>query len=558
MRLDALGGEHADEDGSLRARWNCDGVPGDLTVEIVGGRFAFEAPRVVELLVPELTLGGVPLVLDSPRVSVPPDRFVELRAQGMEAVRLHVLGAASEGEPGLELSGVELRSGGVSRNTPLWQHPGRLVGAPLVTGDSPVLVPPEPGDVDPHRCYWVRATGHAWAEVEFDHSLGGERSVTLQLAGALTVQLIGLEPWLQPLVRLWPPSASQWDGCSTAQCAPDADGRVELADLVPGEYDVSVERGWAQDRRSFGRARVNVLAGQRTTIALDVHLPARPTQVELGGTLLLPLGWTSAHLRLDWRAEGPTTIWASETNEEIPAELGEPEHSDAGKRFPWRVALPAPGRYELWIYPMKEHRVFDVPAEGLSGVELVVPAPAEVRVRFVDATSGAPIDVERLQWGPRPDERLIGTYLFTELRDPLLGLVAFQAPAGTVRIWPLSYSLVLTDENELHELHPGPNAIDVRVWLQASVHLRFLDGEAQVPWSFAWGVGARRLDGAAPQDVEDVARSDGRLWFREAGTYRLFTRRPIPGFRELPETLFDVSLAPDAPEQTIDVRLTRE
>jgi hypothetical protein len=255
-------------------------------------------------------------------------------------------------------------------------------------------------------------------------------------------------------------------------------------------------------------------------------------------------------------------------NDEILAELGatgssdtgssDIQSSDAGERRPWRVTLPAPGRYELWIYPMTEHRVFDVPPQGLDGVELVVPAPAEVRVRFVDAASGAPVDVERLQWGPRPDERLLGTYLFTALRDPLLGLVAFRAPAGTIRVWPKDWSLVLEDEDELHELHPGENALDVRVHRQALVHLRFLDGAAQIPWSFTWGIGAKRLGDVDPEGAaEDVARGDGKLWFREPGTYRLFARHGIPGFRELPETLFDVSLV-DAQEQTIDVHLTRE
>lgn len=143
----------------------------------------------------------------------------------------------------------------------------------------------------------------------------------------------------------------------------------------------------------------------------------------------------------------------------------------------------------------------------------------------------------------------------------------FRAPSGPVVLSPRGYSLAFVVETEIEravsnapsepqspspiesrarvfsggddqatfELAPGPNRLELRARRQFAVRFTFRDGAAAVPWSWEWRLRAVRVDGKA----RDIARSIGTLWFREEGSYELFSDG-IPGFASIDGTRFEV------------------
>jgi hypothetical protein len=106
-----------------------------------------------------------------------------------------------------------------------------------------------------------------------------------------------------------------------AELEPDAEDRALFEGLAPGSYLASVERGWADRRRSFGQANVDVVAGEHLRLRIALDLPEQPRTVPIAGTLLLPAGWEREKVRLVVGAEGPTSVWMDEPIETAVADM---------------------------------------------------------------------------------------------------------------------------------------------------------------------------------------------------------------------------------------------
>ncbi len=552
VRVDGAGAEHAGDDGGFTLGWRRGALHAAQEIEVLGGRWAAEVPADARLYLRDLILDAAPLWLEERERLVPPDHFLLLRGIERRAIRLHVL-SARDGSP---LDDIEVWPGPQSFPTAI-QHPGAQPEGQAVARNarSPVTIPPRADAFRNDSQYFVRAPGHAWGSIAVDHAQGGERTLQLEPAARLTVELIGNATWLDPLVRLWPPDASPYAAYPIAQRKPDTDDLALFEALPPGTYRVSVERGWADRRESYASTILVLAEGEDARVSLHIALPEEPVAVRVSGTLEIAAGWDASQAELAFGGEGQAEKWLTEELKLDASDMQPGKANGAAAagstHLAWSVDLPCAGGYRVEVYPFVVRRFLDVPPTGLEGVQLVVASPAQVEVRVVEEASRAELFPESLRWGNPPIAEIIGTPVYTANADPHSGRVRFRAPAGWLRIYPSDYSLVPVTDEERFEVLPGPNAIELVVRRQFSVSFRFMDGDATLPWERAWRLGALRADGAA----RDVARGRGILWFAEPGTYAL-TSQGIPGYHSIDGTRFEVRAG--AAELEVVVPLVRE
>jgi hypothetical protein len=526
VRVDRAGVEHAGEDGSLSVAWWHHGALERRELEIVGGRWFLDATPDIELYVDALTLGARAVQPEQDRYTIPLDRRAVIRGLEASDVLLHVVAA----EDGKELENVELWFAGAYLHDDTSGHPGvRPKGPPTVRGTSPLLVPADPAAARSPCRYWAIAPGRAFGVAVLDHSAEGERTVALQREASLEIELLGNAAWLKPKVRLWPPDASQFDAYAFAELEPDAEDRALFESLAPGPYLASVERGWADRRRSFGQANVDVVAGERLRLRIALDLPEQPRSVPIAGTLLLPAGWERENVRLVVGAEGSASVWMDEPIETAVADmqlLG--TDGSASRILAWRANLPAPGTYRVEVEPLLVREAVEVPAGGLSDIDLVVPPPADVEVKVIDASSGEEIEVSSLYWSVPSVDGILATAIYSAVADPRTRRVSFRAPAMPIALRPREFSIQPVDEEKAYTLDPGSNILELLVYRQIGLYFTFTDGEASVPWNWDWRLSVSRVDGEA----RDVARSIGVLWVREPGSYVL-SSQGIPGYESI-------------------------
>lgn len=555
LRVEAGGAEHAGEEGRFDLVVLQGGEREALEVEVHGGRFAFEAAADAVLWIHGLRLGGASVEVEGNPFTIPADRFLAVRGRSLAGILLHAVDAGDEGDEG-ELDGVEVRSAGSFLHQTTWRHPGaEPTGEPLARGRSPLFVPAAEDVLGQTAC-WVRAPGYAWAWSVLDFERGGEARVELVRAGALAVELVGYADWLQAEVRLWPPDSAPGDAYAFAKRTPDADHLAVFESLPPGAYAVAVERGWAQDRVSFGSSSVEVTAGSRARVAVQVELPERPPEARVRGELVLADGWEREDVAVAFAAQDEASAWADGPIV-VPLAAMEPAGRAVGAwgadRFAFDARLPAPGRWAILARPHEVRRLLEVPVAGLEGVELVVPPPALALVRVVDVESGETVRVDALRWSMPPLEGILATMLWIAPADPGEGRIRIRAPALGIQLHPTTPALVAVEPGQVYELHPGENELELEVRRQLGVRLRFLDGDEELPWSWEWRIEARPVSG----DTGAVSRSIGILWFREPGTYELDAT--VDGYAPVRSQRFDVrptELDAELPE--VPVRLRRE
>ncbi|MEM9378450.1 MAG: hypothetical protein AAGB93_00780 [Planctomycetota bacterium] len=550
VRIDPNGVEHTADSGSFVLSWQRDGTFDRQEVEVVGGSWSARVPVDVELRVWRLVLADSSLQVEESRFAVPQDRFRVVVGREQQGVLLHVLSPA-----GAELDGVEVWAAHYSFNSDV-KHPGAgpRGKAIVASARSPVVVPPGEGGWRTARLYFVRAPGYAWATVAIDHAGSGERTLTLAPSCRLAVELVGSADWLEPEIHLWPSAQTDRYGAAFAAIPPDDDDRAAFEDLPPGDYDVSVDRGWGDERVSFGSASVTLLAGDQAEMTVEVDLPERPAAVRVSGTLTLPNAWDRERIAIELGAEDEARVWG-EDGVSVPLDAMRPmdgSGNGAGDRLAWEAEVPTAGPFRLEVLPLPVRQLLDVPEEGLSDVDIVVPPPADVSVRVVEDETGDPIDVGSLHWSAPPVDGILSTTIQTAVPGPETGRIEFRTAAGKVHVSPSSPSFVSANRGELFTVAPGDNEIELRVRRQLGARFLFKDGDAAVPWDWSWRLGARQVDG----DERDRSRSIGILWFREPGLYEL-TSEGIPGYASVDGTTFRVEATGDGMVDVV-VQLTPE
>ncbi len=411
----------------------------DLAFE--DGRFSLELRAGEWVVFGRLVARGRQAVLPEPSPIVPGDEPLLVRGRWLARGRIRVLDAVSR----QELSGIEVRCADGWRANPEWTHPGDdpRVRTVVEDGVSPLELP----DRTHYTPYWVHAPGHAWARVDFDHRVGGERTIELSpFPSAVTVHLEGTPP-ANAFVRLYPrasappsrangivlrrPPAEElpsWVACVSVRAAATGPTRIEDFD-GDGEFLVSVEVGEYEDRLRLGSAEVQIPeSGSATvTVRVDGSLLDVP-RTHLHGSIRVPAGLEreGCVLTLE-RLEGGEQEFRQElVDMSFPS--GEPD------LLRWDAGLRRTGVYVASLLCIQYRTTLETRGPGQeTEVELVIPPLVSVRVEVVDQATGAPLEAE-VSWHGALLPEVSGFSLSPVRRDPGTGVLGFVAPAGQVEV----------------------------------------------------------------------------------------------------------------------------
>lgn len=612
--IDADGGEHLREDGSLvLAIW--DGQEGAIEeVAVVGGAFTAEVPEERQITVSSATLGGRPAhVEDEP---LPGRGPVEVQARWPATAQLRVVDALS----GRDLSGITcVAFGGIGGwRSSSHTHPGPYGPEDIRVEDgrSPLelTLPDGRGYVDWQDDLWVHAPGYAWARVEIDYHRLTRRRVELEPGGALEVLIVGQlppppprNPWPMldnrddfPQLRLRRPQALpdgfdfekrldermqslaeategeleraplptrdemrrgllEWvdrleRGQIIAEVAVRREGPILLEGLAPGTFNLAIELGVSFDSPLvLGEAKPSVEAGGRSRVTVHVEPPPERHEVPLAGTFFLPEAWGNHDVSL-WFEPMDLAGRTGADNRSIALSDMDADPSVPGL-YRWDVGPVAPGRYQVWSHELLQTWVVDTGPSGNQAVEIEVGAPVEVRVRVEDE-SGRPVDdIEVLWWVERP-AGVNGGNLGGARWDEEERIATFRAPAGKVQLTTHTPHYTATGQT-IFDVQPGNAELVMRVRRHFGV-MMFLEHEgARVSWG---DVGLHDVTLSSPSGFVDEGRGQTRedgfyLWVAEPGTYRVEIPE-VPGFE--PVAPFEVVVpAGTIAEHTVQLRLPR-
>jgi hypothetical protein len=430
--------------------------------------------------------------------------------------------------------------------------PGEGAPSPLALGASPVEIPqPAELGLGPTH-YFVGAPGYGFELVPINHTLGGMHEVSLERGGSLVLDLVGWPNETNPPKA----GASPWhvllifDGPEGAQkglrrqswLVPESGQGLSIPALPAGHYRLAVVSA-SRNRTHPGYptdSGFKLEVGEAKRFALD---PARdlvrkvkPPAIPFEGRL---------HIHESWRMHAGSALFDAPLHllsllDNSPAltqgyrlrteALGNGDLQFTGK-------VPSAGTYWLQWPDLTFERRFEVPPEGLVGLELELPALAHLEVTCRDPRTGQPIQVQRLQveaWGPgdRPNRRNPRQFKF----DSAALVHRATCPAGELLVQSPEFFDRRLEPTPCTAV-PGLNRIDLTL-----TEARHLWLELSFPYGGAQQVrGIQLFSSDGLRDEGGFAQHPGRYRFQlfRGGPVRV--EFPIlPGFEPTPPLEVDL------------------
>jgi hypothetical protein len=482
LAIDAQGEVHWSESGSFDLEFRSGEHFASVAIPVREGRFDSRVPANVAMTIRGVELGGRPARPETERLQWDPELDVVLTARWPPGSQLRVKGADTHGD----LGEVE-----VAKRLALpaaWIHPGPVPAGKIERSKSPLPLPELLG----RRVYWVRAPGYAWGRVEVDHDQGGERVLELQPAAELRVELRGSAPPAQAALRLY---GGPFGFTPAPVLELDLSGvtPIDVRDLAAGPYEVRVELGsWWRDPELLASAPVELAAHQRASVELELgELPAAGDAVTLEGTLALPGEYRGMRISLALsRLEGgvPEARGALE----LLASAMSPSQTSPGE-LAWSAGLQKPGTYLAEVRPLSVRQVLALAAGENPPVHIVVPRPAELVLRPLDARTGELVPDAVAQWHLVPPGELATWDRETVRGDPATRLVRIRAPQGTVA-FAVQAPGYASQEGRL-ELEAGGAELEVRLERPCEIRVLLADGGTTLPCASSLRLEAREVNG---------------------------------------------------------------
>lgn len=486
--VDEKGVERANESGTLSvlaATSEADVDRQELAFE--NGRWSTRIKKGAFLMVGKLVAGGREALLPKSRPSTPGADPIEVRGKWLPRGRLRVVDAATK----QDLREIEVRSAENRGPNPDWIHPGD--SSEIATVEKSI---DSPFDLPVHMrvtSYWLHARGYAWARVDFDHTVGGERTVELSAPAALEIAVSGSTPPEGACVRLYPKHDVSFGNEARVSVPVALSGATRIDDMPPGHYFACVELGEFDTRQRLGETEVDLLerATARATIAIDTSKLDVDT-VHLYGTLAVPEGVDLARVELVLGREGGEAADVRLKWTQMTAIDGQP----LARR--WDAGRVRTGAWGATVRPVLYRQLIHAEGAGELQAEIRVPELVKVHVTVADAATGAVVEPERLSWS---DARIEG--LSSGFQCPLMpagskGAYEFSAPAGVVQVSctadgyaPQSHDL---------DLRTGAKSVDIKLSRASGVHVQIFDGDARlkVGLEFFWEVRCTSGDSRRP------------------------------------------------------------
>jgi hypothetical protein len=517
---DERGAEHPLESGSFELHATppepAASGPERHVVRVESGRWRFRAPLGSHLSVGPMQLGGRAAFPEEPRLDLPPQASdgdsaaVLLRARWAPLCRLRVVAVAG----GQDLAGIEL-VGGLGGPRGRLVHPGES-GVPLARdATSPVQLP----DLASTQTYWARAPGFAWGRITVDHRAGGERTLALEPACELVVQLAGAPPEASHRVRLYRSEGGEpeYEGRLPAQ------GALHVQALAPGPALVQLEHGeWAGATEPLSVADVVLVAGEArsVTLAAPAGAAALPA-VALEGRLYLPSAWAREDPRL---VLARLDAQGAPVEGEIVLETAAMDALQPGE-LRWSAGLQSPGRWLAEVRPLQVRRIFELGASGERELEIRVSEPAELRVSALDAATGEALREGEVRWFVQPPPGL-AHWRPASIAAPG-GRASLVLPAGDVHVAVSAPGYA--EASETLSLPPGTSEHVVRLQARSELLVVLLDGDETLPYRPGMPIHAREVGGPG-RAVRWARAGEGCLLGLSApGRYSLEVGE-LPGF----------------------------
>ncbi|MCP3920820.1 MAG: hypothetical protein GY711_35280 [bacterium] len=469
--LDAEDQEHRGEDGRFVLRLY--EPREDIEISVRGGAWSVALAPGAGFDLRELELGGrVTEPLENVGdLEVPPSRRLDLTARWVRPVVLKVVDA----ETRVELAGITvIRPLGAGA----WLHPGETDG--LETNEvlardarSPVELPVERA-MSNRESLWVRAPGYGWGHVEVPRTVGGEFLVPLGAGGDLEIEVVGVPEGTSPHVRLRDPKGvereREWEHV-LFETEVAGRSRLDLAALAAGRYRAALELGHRYRRpRELAGEEVEVRAGQTAAVRLDASTYAPPAVATMSGRVTLPTAWKLDSFGVHFNLIGEPSVDGS-PQRYLPSSAMEQVDIERGE-YAFRMAELQCGRWELRFNPLGTSVAVTLPPEGLHGVELIVPPPAEVTVRVTEAGTGTPIaDVDVHYMPDRTGLTSGGVLNGAGARGD--GTFHFRTPAGRVDVWVISDTWRFRREG--FDVPPGTSEVTIETERACGVVLKVRD-----------------------------------------------------------------------------------
>jgi len=461
---------------------------------------------------------------------------------------------------------VELGSG-----SPSW-HPPSETSAVRRTVSSPYALPL--WDDDPEslghgwigaRTYLARAPGRAWASITIDPTDGGTRTLLLAPEAVVAVRLEDGAIPDDVVVELRRDRADSIFGGRRIHIE-QAGRAVEIDALPEGRYWVVAEL--REKRDAFGITNgtgrflalelVDVAAGDVREVRFTLRDRAQPIDARgspitnrraLRGTLRVPAEWNTKGLGLNFqRYEMATGGYRPRPG---PSALT-PDPADP-TLFHWDAGVVEAGAWLAITTPIPWSQTFVV-APGLDDVaQLVMPPPADVSVRIVDAVTGLDIERCELSWYamPPPQPSSIGGVGVG--REVTSKRWRFRATQGEIVLMPIAGGYQMTFERAT--VASGENEIVLKLTKLLRVRVVAYDGDARLAAQDI--VASAAAVGGRGTGVSMGFDGEGAFVDVDApGTYAV-TLYPIDGYESPPEIMVDVEADKPPPVATFRLRRTK-
>ena len=436
---------------------------------------------------------------------------MELRWMGVAELRV------IDAETGTELSAVDLAPDEFDL-PPV--NAEQLEDELVVRGQpSPISFAPELEDfaLETRRNWLVGAAGYAWQVVAIDHGRGGKRTVELERAGELRVQLTGETPGMTQL-ELTPNFECGLQGRSPElwPTGPAGSKHASAERLAPGSWSVALKSGMDYNRRAtLVEVEVVIEAGRTTQVELAVPvIPAQGEAVPLGGELHVAQQWQnlgrllfsirpedpSPYDHRVYRSSGHSTVSLGSSVSHLAKVDGDPE------RRRWHGGWRAPGNYSAELSLSGTGCIwqesFTVSQGGSENILLHLPPPTKLSVIPRDMETG-----ERLLHGSQSlaEAGISISYLVPAAHSVFVELPGeLDGARGVFEGWVAPCELMISVQSETHGwetetlVAQGPAQemiIDMQAMKMLSLRLESGGEPVIVPQEWWWEVALMDREG---------------------------------------------------------------
>jgi hypothetical protein len=449
-------------------------------------------------------------------IPLPKNHSLDLQVSWPPRTVLHVQAAETK----LELDHVELVRRPRFKNSTDSQ-PGDFTSQDVVLASvtSPIELDLDSVEKEPlpgaSQIYYARSPGRAWSRVQVDFLVGGDPTLLLEPAAELEVTLNGIDTPKGARLRV----RKDWSSGSTeAEFLINDTRRLVVDSLTPGVRTISVETGnsdLGERIELTSMEEIELVAGKRTSLSLELRPPPAPTKVALEGVVVIPEEWGISSFQL-----GAQLVTPNRGPERYVSLKSEQMRRQPGIPGTWAFSFPAvrPGLIELRIHPPDWAVTLQLGYQGRRDARVEVPRPGHVVLRLVDRDSGedALIDEIALEVEQYRDEHSISARRLKSQTSH--GRFEFVAPSGYLGLSTRDdgYGYI----REQIAIEPGPNEITLEVARPCGFYLHVREGGATKSFR-AVDVEARRVDGAGAWTHSEDYLVGKRFTVPGPGRYRL-------------------------------------